>query len=106
MQASTLAGWVERVKWQKKARLTALRAGHRLTCKSKCMAMDAWVEAVLEAKFEEEMQTKEDVMKQNCELNNENGRLRRDNERFVRLIDSGEWGRNRVEELSQVQILF
>ena len=26
---------------------------------------------------------------------------RRDNERFVRLVDSGEWGRGRVEELSE-----
>ena len=31
----------------------------------------------------------------------ENERLRRDNERFVRLIDSGEWGRGRVAELTQ-----
>ena len=31
----------------------------------------------------------------------ENERLRRDNERFVRLIDSGEWGRGRVSELMQ-----
>lgn len=33
------------------------------------------------------------------ELREENERLRRDNERFVRLIDSGEWGRGRVAEL-------
>ena len=33
------------------------------------------------------------------ELIEENERLRRDNERFVRLIDSGEWGRGRVAEL-------
>lgn len=32
-------------------------------------------------------------------LSEENERLRRDNERFVRLIDSGEWGRGRVSEL-------
>lgn len=32
-------------------------------------------------------------------MNAENDRLRRDNERFVRLIDSGEWGRGRVSEL-------
>ena len=31
----------------------------------------------------------------------ENDRLRRDNERFVRLIDSGEWGRGRVAELTR-----
>jgi hypothetical protein len=32
-------------------------------------------------------------------MQEENERLRRDNERFVRLIDSGEWGRGRVSEL-------
>ena len=31
----------------------------------------------------------------------DNHQLRRDNERFVKLIDSGEWGRTRVKELSQ-----
>lgn len=31
----------------------------------------------------------------------ENGRLQRDNERFQRIIDSGEWGRGRVEELAK-----
>lgn len=35
----------------------------------------------------------------------ENERLRRDNERFVRLIDSGEWGRGRVAELTQASEL-
>ena len=34
-------------------------------------------------------------------LRDENARLRRDNERFVRLVDSGEWGRGRVEELTE-----
>ena len=34
-------------------------------------------------------------------LRDQNARLRRDNERFVRLVDSGEWGRGRVEELSE-----
>ena len=34
-------------------------------------------------------------------MKGENERLRRDNERFVRLIDSGEWGRGRVAELTQ-----
>lgn len=36
-----------------------------------------------------------------AEMKAENDRLRRDNERFVRLIDSGEWGRGRVSELAQ-----
>jgi len=34
-------------------------------------------------------------------LQEENARYRRDNERFVRIIDSGEWGRGRVAELVQ-----
>lgn len=34
-------------------------------------------------------------------LRQENERMRRDNERFVRIIDSGEWGRGRVAELVQ-----
>ena len=34
-------------------------------------------------------------------LRKENDRMRRDNERFVRIIDSGEWGRGRVAELVQ-----
>jgi hypothetical protein len=34
-----------------------------------------------------------------AKLQAENERLRRDNERFVRLIDSGEWGRGRLAEL-------
>lgn len=34
-------------------------------------------------------------------LQQENDRLRRDNERFVRIIDSGDWGRGRVDELVQ-----
>ena len=34
-------------------------------------------------------------------LKDQNARLRRDNERFVRLVDSGEWGRGRVEELAE-----
>jgi hypothetical protein len=39
-------------------------------------------------------------------LRQENDRMRRDNERFVRIIDSGEWGRGRVAELVQAgQIL-
>jgi hypothetical protein len=39
-------------------------------------------------------------------LRQENERMRRDNERFVRIIDSGEWGRGRVAELVQAgQIL-
>jgi hypothetical protein len=39
------------------------------------------------------------VQARNRDVEAENERLRRDNERFVRLIDSGEWGRGRVAEL-------
>ena len=43
----------------------------------------------------------EEVAGQVGSMKAENDRLRRDNERFVRLIDSGEWGRGRVAELTQ-----
>ena len=43
----------------------------------------------------------EEVAGQVAGMKAENDRLRRDNERFVRLIDSGEWGRGRVAELTQ-----
>ncbi|DBA91048.1 TPA: hypothetical protein ACH3X2_004154 [Trebouxia sp. C0005] len=43
----------------------------------------------------------EEVAGQVGSMQAENDRLRRDNERFVRLIDSGEWGRGRVAELTQ-----
>ena len=34
-------------------------------------------------------------------LEGENAKLRRDNERFVRLIDSGDWTRQRVDEMQK-----
>ena len=43
----------------------------------------------------------EQLTQQLGSMKGENERLRRDNERFVRLIDSGEWGRGRVAELTQ-----
>ena len=43
----------------------------------------------------------EELASQVAGMKAENERLRRDNERFVRLIDSGEWGRGRVAELTQ-----
>ena len=43
----------------------------------------------------------EELANQVAGMKAENERLRRDNERFVRLIDSGEWGRGRVAELTQ-----
>eukprot|EP00803_Ostreobium_quekettii_P005628 evm.model.scf_702.2 EVM.evm.TU.scf_702.2 scf_702:12004-15294(-) len=54
-----------------------------------------------ESKREQEVQTTKGIMRRSRELELENERLRRDNERFVRLIDSGEWGRGRVQELSK-----
>ena len=43
----------------------------------------------------------EELTQQLGAMRGENERLRRDNERFVRLIDSGDWGRGRVAELTQ-----
>jgi hypothetical protein len=59
-----------------------------------CQAADKLCQQTLANGYEE-------VAGQVGSMKAENERLRRDNERFVRLIDSGEWGRGRVAELTQ-----
>ena len=54
-------------------------------------------------RYEESQEFADAVKAQLARLNSENERLRRDNERFVRLIDSGQWSRARVDELSKAR---
>ncbi len=54
-----------------------------------------WLDMLLSVRREARLRSQIKVK----EMQEENERLRRDNERFVRLIDSGEWGRGRVAEL-------
>lgn len=82
------------------------RAGQRLAFRTQALALQAWGEAVDDAEIDNLIQSKEEITQRSQEIGLENERLRRDNERFVRLIDSGEWGRGRVEELSQVWLLL
>ncbi|GFR41222.1 hypothetical protein Agub_g1895 [Astrephomene gubernaculifera] len=99
MLARALRGWLAMVDWQKRMRLILKRAALRLTKKQLVMAWEAWWQAIEDRKIEEQLTTKEQLVVAVKELREENERLRRDNERFVRLIDSGEWGRGRVAEL-------
>ncbi|GLC35838.1 hypothetical protein PLESTB_000499600 [Pleodorina starrii] len=99
MKARALRGWIAMVDWRKRMRVILQRAAIRLTKKQLVLAWEAWWRAIEERKMEETLTTKEQLIVSVKELREENERLRRDNERFVRLIDSGEWGRGRVAEL-------
>ena len=57
------------------------------------------MEAVEEIKLEKDGLDYDTVHQRITEMNAENEKLQRDNERFVRIIDSGDWGRSRVNEL-------
>jgi len=78
-----------RVLQRNQCELICLRVGNRI----KRRAWKQWIWCVEEATG--------CTMEHVKELQKENARLRRDNERFVRLVDSGEWGRGRVEELTE-----
>ncbi|KAG2499362.1 hypothetical protein HYH03_002937 [Edaphochlamys debaryana] len=99
LKARALRTWVAWVDWKKRMRIILQRAAVRLAKRSLIMAWEAWWQAIDDRKIEEQLTTKEQLVVTVKELREENERLRRDNERFVRLIDSGEWGRGRVAEL-------
>ena len=56
------------------------------------------MEAVEEIKLEKDGLDYDTVHQRITEMNAENEKLQRDNERFVRIIDSGDWGRSRVNK--------
>lgn len=66
-------------------------------------AFNGWIDAIDDERYSSLAQEAETSTTKLQRLEQENVKLRRDNERFVRLIDSGEWGRGRVEELKQVR---
>ncbi|GLI68927.1 hypothetical protein VaNZ11_013348 [Volvox africanus] len=99
MKGRALRGWIAMVDWRKRMRVILRSAALRLAKKHLFLAWEAWCQAIEDRKLEEQLTTKEQLVVTVRELREENERLRRDNERFVRLIDSGEWGRGRVAEL-------
>lgn len=82
-----------------------LAPGHRslssVACRLLRSAFRGWCQAADKLCQQTLADGYEEVAGQVGSIKAENDRLRRDNERFVRLIDSGEWGRGRVAELTQ-----
>ena len=86
-------GWAAKTELMKYRKELAMKILGRIMHRVKAKAWAQWMK-------ERELSmgcTAEQVR----QLRDENARLRRDNERFVRLVDSGEWGRGRVEELTE-----
>ncbi|WIA12641.1 hypothetical protein OEZ85_006293 [Tetradesmus obliquus] len=98
-KARVLSGWLDYVEWKQRSRLVVGRALAKLRHGMMATAFLAWLEEAQAAKLEATLATKQGTEESLAKLQAENERLRRDNERFVRLIDSGEWGRGRVAEL-------
>ncbi|KAF8067181.1 hypothetical protein HT031_002228 [Scenedesmus sp. PABB004] len=98
--ASVLAGWLAQVARRKRDRLVVGRARARLQRAAIATAFAGWADWVQQGRLGAKLAAKEGLEEGLAKLQAENERLRRDNERFVRLIDSGEWGRGRVAELA------
>jgi len=91
--------WKDRVDNEKYFRKVADKAIMRQRNNEQSAAMHQWKESVHSMKAEREREEKQSMSQRLYELEQEKARLERDNERFVRLIDSGEWGKGRVEEI-------
>ncbi|KAK9816546.1 hypothetical protein WJX72_001787 [[Myrmecia] bisecta] len=101
MLTRAFGGWNEHVQFYKEIRPICVAAAARVKNRALSFAFETWCDMVDEGKHCKLVDTKEEMAIKLTELAAENERLRRDNERFVRLIDSGEWGRGRVQELAQ-----
>ena len=86
-------GWWDRTDMLQRQRNQCMKILGRIMHRVKAKAWAQWMRELEAASGCSPEQVKA--------LRDENARLRRDNERFVRLVDSGEWGRGRVEELTE-----
>lgn len=84
------------LKWRAFAKVVVLKMLKRKLA----AAWAGWRSAHEERMRQHEMAEGQSALERMESMAAENDRLRRDNERFVRLIDSGEWGRSRVEEMT------
>eukprot|EP00210_Caulerpa_lentillifera_P000651 g628.t1 len=78
------------------------RAITRLTRIRLSAAFNGWIASIDDDRYSTLNELAETTTEKLKRLETENLKLRSDNERFVRLIDSGEWGRGRIQELKQV----
>ena len=92
-------GFTRQLQYKRRVQLIMARAVRRLTSRRMCMGFYRWTEAVEEIKLEKEGLDYDTVYSKISDMKAENEKLQRDNERFVRIIDSGDWGRSRVNEL-------
>lgn len=92
--------WVDKheatIKWRAFAKVVVLRMLKRKLAS----AWAGWCAAHEQRMSDHQMAEGQSALARMESMAAENDRLRRDNERFVRLIDSGEWGRSRVEEMT------
>ena len=94
-------GWLEWLELRKRNRLIVKRSLARLKHRNLIKAWGCWLEYVSRIAGDKQLNTMSGLRERLETVVRENGQLRKDNERFVKLIDSGEWGRTRVKELSQ-----
>ncbi|KAI8467365.1 MAG: hypothetical protein J3K34DRAFT_395113 [Monoraphidium minutum] len=99
LMARALGAWRAAAARRKGDALALKRAAARREQRFAGAAFAAWAGAARDRRADERLREGADLEARARDLAAENERLRRDNERFVRLIDSGEWGRGRVAEL-------
>ncbi|KIY99883.1 centriole proteome protein [Monoraphidium neglectum] len=98
-EVRVFAAWGAAIARAKHTKLALSRAAARRARVALAGAFLAWAGAARARRVDEKLRAQEELEVRARDLAAENERLRRDNERFVRLIDSGEWGRGRVAEL-------
>mmetsp|Transcript_41989 Transcript_41989/g.50898 ORF Transcript_41989/g.50898 Transcript_41989/m.50898 type:complete len:875 (+) Transcript_41989:171-2795(+) len=101
MRAKGFYGWIDRVDERKRKRAFAKGCILKMLKRRLSKAYEKWIWFLQVLAEERSEEYQEKLKGEILGLRGENGRLRRDNERFVRLIDSGEWGRSRIEEMNR-----
>ena len=94
-------GWHEWLVMRKRNRLIVSRCLARLKFRNLMRAWNHWITFVTTTNEDRQLSTMSGLREKLEQVMRDNHQLRKDNERFVKLIDSGEWGRTRVKELSQ-----
>lgn len=91
--------WKEVVRGERYLKAVQQRGEKKLNMTRMAFAFEGWVEALRDDWMDNAENDRQSLQKRVQELEEEKARLERDNERFVRLIDSGQWGKGRVEEI-------
>ena len=95
------SGWLDRVLTLKRQRLIVRRSLAKLARKQLVSSFWRWAENAESSRLEREGLDPATLTQRVVDLKEDNQKLQKDNERFVRLIDSGEWGKSRINELMQ-----